>query len=435
MKEEKTTARRNEEISDIIDRMPSRFGKHIAIAVLILASLIITFGWVIKYPDVVSGQITINSDAAPVKLIAGSSGKINLQNTHPRDTVREGDYIAVIQNSANTADVQHIAGLLADFNPHVPISPQWADSLPEKLSLGELNLKYFTFLSAVKALRDYARDNTYEQQIKSLEEYIHWQRLLLKQTTADTATTRAKVDMLSKWLKRQDRLYSKDMIPEKEYDDFRASWLNTYAEDRQLHRSITSLHAQIAEAEGNLNLLRTQQAETERDMHINLFSAYNDLVDNIKTWEQKYTFKAPINGQVEFLQFLANNQYLQAGEEIFSIVPSRNAIFGQMLLPATGAGKIKPGSPVIIKLDNYPYLEYGTIDGRVASVSLVTKDEEVAGTHVATYLITIELPQGLTTNYGQSLDFKHEIQGSAEIITNDRRLIERLFDNLKYRTR
>ena len=138
---------------------------------------------------------------------------------------------------------------------------------------------------------------------------------------------------------------------------------------------------------------------------------------------------------MEFLQFLANNQYLQAGEEIFSIVPSRNAIFGQMLLPATGAGKIKPGSPVIIKLDNYPYLEYGTIDGRVASVSLVTKDEEVAGTHVATYLITIELPQGLTTNYGQSLDFKHEIQGSAEIITNDRRLIERLFDNLKYRTR
>ena len=433
MKKETTVARRNEEISDIIDRMPTRFGKHIAIAVVLFALIITGLGWIIQYPDVVTGQVTINSDASPVTLVAGSSGKIHLNGIRPRDAVREGDYLAVLQNAANTADVRRVARLLGGFNPNAPVS-EWADTLPEKLSLGELNLKYFTFLSAVKTLSDYQKDNTYEQQIKSLEEYIHWQRLLLEQTAADTATTLAKLNMLDKWLKRQNRLYGKDMIPEKEYDDMRTSRLNAYAEDRQLHRSLTSLHAQIAEAEGSLNLLRTQKAENERNMHLDLLSAYSDLLDNIKTWEEKYVFKAPMDGQVEFLQFLGENQYLQAGEEVFSVVPSRNAIFGQMLLPAAGAGKVKTDSPVIIKLDNYPYLEYGTIDGRVSSISLVTKNEEMAGSHVATYLITIELPQGLTTNYGQTLDFKHEIQGTAEIVANDRRLIERLFDNLKYRT-
>ena len=433
MKKETTVARRNEEISDIIERMPTRFGKHIAIAVVLFALIITGLGWIIQYPDVVTGQVTINSDASPVTLVAGSSGKIHLNGIRPRDAVREGDYLAVLQNAANTADVRRVARLLGGFNPNAPVS-EWADTLPEKLSLGELNLKYFTFLSAVKTLRDYQKDNTYEQQIKSLEEYIHWQRLLLEQTAADTATTLAKLNMLDKWLKRQNRLYGKDMIPEKEYDDMRTSRLNAYAEDRQLHRSLTSLHAQIAEAEGSLNLLRTQKAENERNMHLDLLSAYSDLLDNIKTWEEKYVFKAPMDGQVEFLQFLGENQYLQAGEEVFSVVPSRNAIFGQMLLPAAGAGKVKTDSPVIIKLDNYPYLEYGTIDGRVSSISLVTKNEEMAGSHVATYLITIELPQGLTTNYGQTLDFKHEIQGTAEIVANDRRLIERLFDNLKYRT-
>lgn len=433
MKKETTVARRNEEISDIIDRMPTRFGKHIAIAVVLFALIITGLGWIIQYPDVVTGQVTINSDASPVTLVAGSSGKIHLNGIRPRDAVREGDYLAILQNAANTADVRRVARLLGGFNPNAPVS-EWADTLPEKLSLGELNLKYFTFLSAVKTLSDYQKDNTYEQQIKSLEEYIHWQRLLLEQTAADTATTLAKLNMLDKWLKRQNRLYGKDMIPEKEYDDMRTSRLNAYAEDRQLHRSLTSLHAQIAEAEGSLNLLRTQKAENERNMHLDLLSAYSDLLDNIKTWEEKYVFKAPMDGQVEFLQFFGENQYLQAGEEVFSVVPSRNAIFGQMLLPAAGAGKVKTDSPVIIKLDNYPYLEYGTIDGRVSSISLVTKNEEMAGSHVATYLITIELPQGLTTNYGQTLDFKHEIQGTAEIVANDRRLIERLFDNLKYRT-
>jgi len=41
----------------------------------------------------------------------------------------------------------------------------------------------------------------------------------------------------------------------------------------------------------------------------------------------------------------------------------------------------------------------------------------------------------LTTNYGETLDFRHEIGGTADIVVKERRLIQRLFDNLKYRTR
>ena len=68
-------------------------------------------------------------------------------------------------------------------------------------------------------------------------------------------------------------------------------------------------------------------------MSLELISSYNDLLDNIKSWEQKYVLKAPMNGRVEFLKFLTDNQFIQAGEEIFSIVPEKNTILGQMLLP------------------------------------------------------------------------------------------------------
>ena len=49
------------------------------------------------------------------------------------------------------------------------------------------------------------------------------------------------------------------------------------------------------------------------------------------------------------------------------------------------------------------------------------------------YLVNISLPDKLKTNYGSVLNFKFEIKGSGEIITNERRLVERLFDNLKYK--
>lgn len=49
-----------------------------------------------------------------------------------------------------------------------------------------------------------------------------------------------------------------------------------------------------------------------------------------------------------------------------------------------------------------------------------------------TYLVTVKLDSGLMTNYGKKLPFRQESHGTAEIITKDRRLIQRLFDNLKY---
>ncbi|MDE5612943.1 MAG: HlyD family secretion protein [Odoribacter sp.] len=432
MKKEQS-ARRNEEICDIIDRMPVRFGQWVAIAVVIFSLLILVFGWLIKYPDIVSGQITVNSVVAPVKLVAGSSGRIKLHHIAPQEAVTENTYLATIQNSANTEDIRKIDRLLSQINPLYNNSQLWIDTLPENVSLGELNLKYFAFLTAAKNIRNHEQNNTYEQQIKNLKDYIRWQNILIRQITSDTLTVREKLDILDKWLKRKNSLYLKDMITEKEYDDLKTEFLNTCSENQQLQKSITTIHIQIAEAEGKLNLLKTEKAEKEQQMHLELVASYNDLLDNIKNWEQKYVLKAPMNGRVEFLKFLTDNQFIQTGEEIFSIVPEKNTILGQMLLPATGAGKVEIASPVIIKLDNYPYLEYGSIDGRVSSISLVTTEEQIANMHVATYLITIELPQGLTTNYGKKLDFRHEIKGTAEIIVNDRRLIERLFDNLKYR--
>jgi hypothetical protein len=50
---------------------------------------------------------------------------------------------------------------------------------------------------------------------------------------------------------------------------------------------------------------------------------------------------------------------------------------------------------------------------------------------IENYLVTVDLPNQLKTNYGSQLDAKFEIKGSAEIITKSRRLLERLFDNLK----
>ena len=77
-----------------------------------------------------------------------------------------------------------------------------------------------------------------------------------------------------------------------------------------------------------------------------------------------------------------------------------------------------------INLDNYPYLEYGIIIGKINSVSLMPSEDN--------YSVEVEFPNGLTTNYHKKLAFGQNMQGSAEIITEDIRLIERFIQPLKY---
>lgn len=428
-------SRRTEEVQDIVDRMPERFGRWVAVAVVCLTVLIIGAGFLIRYPDVVSGQITINSSQAPITLVANASGKLQLFFPESHDSIVQSEYIAVIRNAASTEDVRRVGSLLDSFSPKNAVYGSYKEFFPENVSLGELNLKYFTFLNALKAMCNYEEDNSFRQKKHYLTEYLSLQRVLQRQTAEEVEVYREKLDISDKWLHRNTDLRSKDMIPEFEMDQVRSQHLNARSAYQSLQKTMTSLEMQMADAGNQLRLLDVEQQEKENSLHLGLLSSFQDLTDNLKIWEEKYLFRAPFDGKVEFLKFWKNGQFVQAGEEVFSIVPRNTDIVGQMLLPSRGAGKVKTGNEVIIKLDNYPYAEFGSVEGRVVSVSLVTNETRTGQNVEENYLLAVALPRDLVTNYGEALQFQHELKGSADIVVKKRRLIQRLFDNLKYTTK
>jgi HlyD family secretion protein len=95
-----------------------------------------------------------------------------------------------------------------------------------------------------------------------------------------------------------------------------------------------------------------------------------------------------------------------------------------MQVPAAGAGKIAVGQRVNIRLDNYPYMEYGLLEGVVSGISDVPEQ--------GSYFVTIAFPEGLVTSYGQALAFNRQMTGTAEIITHDIRLFQRIMQPLRH---
>lgn len=424
------------EIIDIIERMPTSFGRIVAFAVIVFAVFVLVFGWMVKYPDTVTGIIKISSETPPVKLVANTTGNISLLMPNIKTDVAKDDYIAIIRNSATTEDVIKVKALLSAFDPNGVDFSDVADTFPDKVSLGELNLKYYTFLSALKNISDHYRDNIFERQKISMLDAIEGMEAVRDETERTLDIILHKLDISRKW---DDKLHTlnRNEVATYEYEIDRSynDLLAIQQEEANIRKELASLSMQICDNGNRLAQLGVERHEKERQLHLDILTSYHDLCDNIRAWEQQYVLKAPFEGELEYAKFITDNQYIQAGEELFSIIPRESEMTGQVTLPSGGAGKIKAGCKATIKLDDYPYMEYGSVEGVVKTISQVPQMQQTEQNRINTYMITVDLPDKLKTNYGQELTFKPDMGGTADIIVNERRLIERLFDNLRYKTR
>ena len=110
---------------------------------------------------------------------------------------------------------------------------------------------------------------------------------------------------------------------------------------------------------------------------------------------------------------------------IFTVVPlQQNTPKGKAMLPVQGAGKVKTGQRVNVRIKNFPDQEFGYLTGKVESISSVPTVEGF-------YVVEITFPDGMKTNYGKTLPITQQILGSGDIITDDLRLIERFFMPVK----
>lgn len=429
------TKNRTEEVAYIIEKMPTQFGIMVSAVVLGLVALMLIFGWIIKYPDMLKGQITINSRQSPVKLVAATTGTLILLHDTTGGNVNAGDCIALLKNTANLKDVQLLDTLLHQINIRQISYQQHRHFFPENLSLGELNNRYFSFLNTFYQYLDYNILQPFEKEKDISNKLLAMQKQMLSELQNDYRNQKIKNITSKSLFKRDSLLFAENVISKADIERSLIAKVNSELEYKSINKQLTSANYQINEASNKLQVLAIQKLEKERELAINLYNSYYDLIDNIRQWQRTYTFVAPINGKIDFLNFLKNNDFIHAGQELFKIVPNQNEILGQMYLPEQGSGKIKEGQDVIIKLENYPYNEYGSVKGKVTTISLATNQQILPDNQnkINTYLVNIDLPQGLTTNYGAVLNFHAEAKGTAEIITENRRIIQRLFDNLKYK--
>lgn len=140
-------------------------------------------------------------------------------------------------------------------------------------------------------------------------------------------------------------------------------------------------------------------------------------------WEKRYLLRSPVKGRISLSKFWDVNQNIHTGDVIATVIPEgETKIIGKIFMPVSGAGKVKSGQRVNIKIDNYPYLEFGMITDSVEKISEVP----VIIDNKNVYVVTVQFPRKLVTGYKIELPGNEEMTGVAEIITNDVSILKRI---------
>jgi HlyD family secretion protein len=201
----------------------------------------------------------------------------------------------------------------------------------------------------------------------------------------------------------------------------------TLAEVAQLQAALTQ-----KEAEARRIQLESQQQMQQVEMDITQLKAKmaetKNLLTTAKTKLKQRFLYAPIDGVVSSLNARNKGEVVQPGQTVAEIAPQNAPLVLSANLPNREAGFVKVGMPVQVKLDAYPYQDYGIVSGKVTSISPDAKPDEKLG---SVYRVKVELDRNYVMVNNRRVQFKAGQTGNADIILRRRRIADILLDPIR----
>lgn len=417
-------ALRSEEVRDILGTPPRWLERRGILVVTLVIMALLGLSWVFRYPDIITARITVLSENPPVTLVSKASGKLDRLFVADQQVVEEGQLLGIIENPARHEDIYSLISRIDTMEDCLG-KPEVLRNIDFKgdYQLGEVHPYYTAFLSRFDEYRTSLTFNRYEEKIKSLQRQTSDLEKYLFQLTSQARILDDKMAIGKRQLSRDSMLYRQKAISEIELEKSTSEFLNLEFEHRSAIANLAGTRMQISQVQRQIAEEQTQCSEQHNLLLSSTRESYQNLSNQLRVWEQRFALKTPVRGKVTFNNIWKVNQQIDLGTEVFSVVPTEGQkIIGRVVLPVAGSGKVQPGQRVNIRLDNFPHLEYGILEGVITSMSLVPVTTAEGGFYTA----EVSLDQGLVTNYKKKLPFSEEMHGEAGIITSDRRLLSRL---------
>jgi multidrug resistance efflux pump len=399
---------------------PITWGSLVILLILLLFFLAARF---IKYPTTISSKIILTTPIPPQSLIARASGKITFLSVSDSDFVKKDAILAIIENPASYQDVLSVSRQLESFKItsfDLFLSDQFS------MSLGELQTDYNNFISILNQYSFFVKNEPTLKNIANLKLQVEKNKALVEMQLVQAGRYERRLRLIRSDYDRDTKLFNEKVVPIKQLEEKEITLINTEIDYEVANISSIQTKISLASLQKELISMEIQGEREKSEFEIKILDSFTKLKSSISNWKQKYVIASPMDGLVAFFNIWTNGQFVREGDEVITVLPvnvSQHVIIGRVKMPITNSGRVHHGQIVNIYLDNYPFQEYGIIKGYITQISLISREN--------TYSIELALPSNLVTTYGKRLSFKQELQGRAEIITEDLSILERIFYELR----
>jgi len=325
-----------------------------------------------------------------------------------------------IEMPDNEKEIEFLKSYVLEIRSYLKSSKNELPLITENHVFGAMQT-YFNELQ--KNLKNYDEQikNTYNtSKISNLKKKKQQYQILIAISIKQLALIKQKlINAEDKYLANTN-LYKKGVISKMDFYNEETAFRQKQMDVENAKRTTTDQQITLLNLAQELSDLEFQYYENERILANNIQANLLEIENGIENWQQNFSFIAPVSGKLVWLEKIHQNQFIEVGKSLFAITTNNEKFIALATIPATGFGKIQTGQKARIKLNNYPTYEFGHLEGIVSKLTEIPNEN--------TYQVEITLKNGMTSSYNKLLAFTPEMTGTAEIVTDDLRVIQRIFN-------
>jgi multidrug resistance efflux pump len=270
------------------------------------------------------------------------------------------------------------------------------DSTPQRLELMELRARLAAIPPQIQSLRD---EVAAEQQARGAEQ--HATVTARDQVQAQIRESEATAKFAEDDSKRLSEMNAEGLLSERDLRRSKAEAQSRRAavESLQVLPTRLNLEQQTRDSEREVRVRRIQEQITRLEGERETTAA---TIERLRYEVEQRRMRASINGRLGEVEVLRIGGVVKEGDKLAVVVPSGAIKVIADFLPSAALGRIRPGQPARMRLQGFPWAQYGTISATVSSVGSEVRDGRVR----------VEL---LVNNSGSRIPIQHGLPGSVEV--------------------
>ncbi|WP_408888537.1 HlyD family efflux transporter periplasmic adaptor subunit [Myxococcus faecalis] len=219
---------------------------------------------------------------------------------------------------------------------------------------------------------------------------------------------------------------------------------NAAMEAEVARSQVEAARAAARELEASLGRLELEQRGLEGDARVASLAdgaalaaakveleRYEGELEETRLEVARWEVVAPRAGTVQGLTVFDRGDVVQAGSVLGLVVPSEDALVVRAAVTSEGITFLREGQAVRIKLDGYPFQDFGVLLGELSRVAGDTTRRQDDTLGASPYRVDVRVPEAPRSTAGVPVKLRPGMTGTAEFVVRRERLVSALMRPLR----